>query len=127
MRPIAADHSAGLLARLVSLGAPAGDLLLMSMLLRLVTSPGGRSASYRFLIGAFGLTLGTDVLYSVVNTIAVYAGGAMDAGWMAAYVLFGAASAPATPWPATAARSSACSSSAPPRRRRHGSWTGCAR
>lgn len=91
MRPIAEDHSVGLLARLVSLGAPAGDLLLVSMLLRLVTSPGGRSASYRFLIGAFGLTLGTDVLYSVVNTVAVYEGGAMDVGWMAAYVLFGAA------------------------------------
>jgi diguanylate cyclase (GGDEF)-like protein len=91
MRPIAEDHSIGLLARLVSLAAPAGDLLLMSMLLRLVTSPGGRSAGYRFLIGAFGLTLGTDVLYSIVNTIAVDEGGAMDAGWMASYVLFGAA------------------------------------
>lgn len=91
MRPIAEDHSIGLLARLVSLGAPAGDLLLLSMLLRLVTSPGGRSASYRFLVGAFCLTLGTDVLYSAVNTIASYEGGAMDAGWMASYVLFGAA------------------------------------
>lgn len=91
MRPIADDHSVGLLARLVSLGAPAGDLLLIAMLLRLVTSPGGRSASYRFLIGGFACTLGTDVLYSIVNTVAVYEGGAMDAGWIASYVLFGAA------------------------------------
>ncbi|GAA3190716.1 GGDEF domain-containing protein [Dactylosporangium siamense] len=91
MRPIAEDHSISVLARLVSLGAPAGDLLLISMLLRLLASPGGRSASYRFLIGGFAFTLGTDVLYSVVNTIAVYEGGAMDAGWMASYVMFGAA------------------------------------
>jgi diguanylate cyclase (GGDEF)-like protein len=91
MRPIAEDHSVGLLARLVSLGAPAGDLLLISMLLRLLASPGGRSASYRFLIGGFAFTLGTDVLYSVVNTVAVYEGGAMDAGWLLSYVLFGAA------------------------------------
>ncbi|MDG6108976.1 GGDEF domain-containing protein [Dactylosporangium aurantiacum] len=91
MRPIAEDHSVGLLARLVSLAAPAGDLLLIAMLLRLVASPGGRSASYRFLIGGFAFTLGTDVLYSVVNTVAVYEGGAMDAGWMTSYLMFGAA------------------------------------
>ncbi|MFC3987164.1 GGDEF domain-containing protein [Actinoplanes siamensis] len=91
MRPITQDDSLGVLARLVSLAYPAGDLLLLIMLVRLITTPGARTASYRLLIAATGAQLVSDIGYAVVNMFTVYTDGILDAGWLAMYLLWGAA------------------------------------
>jgi diguanylate cyclase (GGDEF)-like protein len=91
MRPIAADESLTVLQRLVALAYPAGDLLLLVMLVRLLTTPGARTASYRLLIAAIGAQLVSDIGYAVVNMFTVYTDGILDAGWLAMYVLWAAA------------------------------------
>jgi diguanylate cyclase (GGDEF)-like protein len=91
MRPIAADASMTLGPRLISLAYPLGDVLLLAVLARLLTSPGARSASYRMLGAALLLQLGADVVYAGLSALGGYTGGLLDLGWMASYVLWGAA------------------------------------
>jgi diguanylate cyclase (GGDEF)-like protein len=91
MRPIVQDDTLGLTTRLVSLAYPAADVLLIAMAVRLITSPGARSASYRLVCGALGLSLFADISYAVVNMISSYDGGVMDAGWLLSYVVWGSA------------------------------------
>ena len=91
MRPIAHDHSLDLISRVVSLAYPAADVLLLAMVVRLLTSPGARSTSYRMLCGALSLLLSADIAYAVVNMISKYDRGVMDAGWLLSYVLWGTA------------------------------------
>ena len=64
MRPIASDPSLTAGTRLISLAYPLADVLLLAVLARLFTSPGGRSASYRLLGAAVVLQLGTDIVYA---------------------------------------------------------------
>ncbi|GID28819.1 hypothetical protein Abr02nite_38020 [Paractinoplanes brasiliensis] len=90
MRPIAADESLSVLERLVALAYPAVDLLLLIMLVRLLTTPGARTASYRLLVAALAAQLVSDIGFAVVNMFTVYTDGVFDAGWLAAYVLLAA-------------------------------------
>jgi diguanylate cyclase (GGDEF)-like protein len=91
MRDIAADESLSLAARLISLGYPVVDLLLLMMVARLFTSPGARTASYRLFAGGLLVLLGSDITYSVLTTFYEYSGGLFDLGWLTAYVLWGTA------------------------------------
>ncbi|AGL14186.1 diguanylate cyclase [Actinoplanes sp. N902-109] len=91
MRPIAVDDSMGVLQRLVSLAYPAGDLLLLIMVVRLFTTPGARTASYRLLVTAIVAQLVSDIGYAVINMFTVYTDGVLDAGWILMYLLWGAA------------------------------------
>ena len=91
MRPIAADESLSVLERLASLAYPAGDLLLLIMVVRLITTPGARTASYRLVIAALAAELVSDIGYAVVNLFTTYSDGILDAGWIGMYVLFSAA------------------------------------
>jgi diguanylate cyclase (GGDEF)-like protein len=89
MRPLAADTELTGLEKLVLIAYPAGDVLLIAMVARLLTTPGARTASYRLLIAALMLTLAADIPYAYVTTTGVYDGGLMDAGWLLSYVAFG--------------------------------------
>jgi diguanylate cyclase (GGDEF)-like protein len=91
MKPIAADPSLSLSERLISLAYPLGDVLLLAMAARLATSPGARTIAYRLLGLALVLVLGADVGYAVLNLVSSYEGGAIDAGWLLSYVVWGAA------------------------------------
>jgi diguanylate cyclase (GGDEF)-like protein len=91
MKPIATDPSLSLLERLISLAYPLGDVLLLVMVARLVTSPGARTAAYRLLSLALLLVLGADVVYAVLNLVSSYEGGLVNAGWLLSYVVWGAA------------------------------------
>ncbi|MDR7327382.1 MULTISPECIES: GGDEF domain-containing protein [Catenuloplanes] len=91
MRPIAADESLTVLQRLVALAYPAGDLLLLVMVVRLATTPGARTTSYRLLMAAIGAQLVSDVGYATVNMFTVYTDGVLDFGWILMYLLWGAA------------------------------------
>jgi diguanylate cyclase (GGDEF)-like protein len=91
MRPITLDASLDPATQLISLAYPIADVLMLAMAVRLFTTPGARSASYRLLVGALLLLLGSDVAFSVVTTFASYTGGLMDAGWLLSYVVWAAA------------------------------------
>ena len=91
MRPIAADESLSVLERLAALAYPAGDLLLLIMLVRLLTTPGARTTSYRLIIAALVAELISDVGYAVINMFTTYTDGVLDAGWLLMYLLWAAA------------------------------------
>ena len=87
-------HVAGLTAlqRVVSVGYPLGDVLVLSMLARLVVGGGLRITSTRLLVvGALGL-LGADVCYGWIQLNGSWkVGGPVDIGWAMFYVAWGAA------------------------------------
>jgi diguanylate cyclase (GGDEF)-like protein len=83
-------HSADpVFTRLVGVAYPAGDILLLALLVRLVTVPGARTASFRLLAGAVAALLLADMTYAVISAHADYDGGATDLLWLASYVLWG--------------------------------------
>jgi diguanylate cyclase len=91
MRPIGADSTASVLEKAVGIAYPAVDVLLLAMLVRVFTSPGARTMSFRFLLLAGGLLLTADIGFSLVTLYSEYDGGVLDAGWLLSYVLWGAA------------------------------------
>src|SRR6266540_2336970 len=60
IRPIAADSSLSLVARVVSIAYPIGDLLVLAMVARLLVGNGSRSLAFRLLAGALVLYLVGD-------------------------------------------------------------------
>ncbi|NJC72343.1 GGDEF domain-containing protein, partial [Planosporangium thailandense] len=90
MEPLATDSSQGIAARIISVAYPAGDVLLLAMLARVLTTPGARTPSYWLLAAAQGMTMFADVGFSVLNTATGYETGAFDATWLVAYLLLGA-------------------------------------
>jgi diguanylate cyclase (GGDEF)-like protein len=86
----AADMSQ--LARLVSAAYPAMDLLLLAVAARLVLGAGTRTPSFRLLTLGLVLLLTTDTWYGVQNVLGTYRdGNVLDAGWLLAAALLGAA------------------------------------
>jgi diguanylate cyclase (GGDEF)-like protein len=77
--------------RLASMAYPVGDVMLLTMLARLIIAPGARTASYRLLVGSLGVLLIVDIVYLYVQTAGLYQGGLIDLGWLSSYVLCGAA------------------------------------
>ena len=86
------DVGGSVLDRLVSVAYPLGDVLVLSMLLRLIGSGGVRIRAMQLLIvGAAGLML-ADVLYGVIQLHGVWnVGGPVDSGWVIFYLAWGAA------------------------------------
>jgi len=82
----------GLMARIVSVAYPVGDVMILAMLARLVTGGGLRFASMRFLVtGAIGL-MGADFLYGLAQINGVWnIGGPVDLGWALFYATWGLA------------------------------------
>ena len=91
MAPAATDASAGLLARLVSLAYPLLDVLLLALLVRLLFSAGLRNPAFQLATLALLLQLASDVVYAAMNLLGQYEPGPVDAGWLACYLLWGAA------------------------------------
>jgi diguanylate cyclase (GGDEF)-like protein/PAS domain S-box-containing protein len=87
-------HADGLtvVQRVVSVSYPLGDVLVLSMLARLVVGGGLRIVATRFLaLGAFGL-LAADVLYGLIQLNGTWkVGGPVDCGWAIFYTAWGTA------------------------------------
>jgi diguanylate cyclase (GGDEF)-like protein/PAS domain S-box-containing protein len=87
-------HLSGLshLAKGVSIAYPLGDLLLLGAAIRLSVDHGKRATAFRLLVASIVALLATDSAYTralldnTYNHQLIY-----DAGWIAYYVLFGAA------------------------------------
>ncbi len=87
-------HHAGdsYLSRFVSMAYPTMDVLLLAVAVRLVIGKGGRPLAFYLLTASILCLVLTDVAYGIVELTGTYnVGGGLDAGWMSAYLLWGAA------------------------------------
>jgi diguanylate cyclase (GGDEF)-like protein len=89
--PIVRSGEGTAISRAVGLAYPAGDVLLLAMVVRLVIGAGARTVAFRLLVGAGVLLYLADTTFSVLSARSAYEGGAVDPLWLAAYVLWGAA------------------------------------
>jgi diguanylate cyclase (GGDEF)-like protein/PAS domain S-box-containing protein len=93
MAPTAADSASTLVQKLVSMGYPFMDLVLLTVVVRLVISPGRRGVSFYLMpLAALSLFL-TDFVYSYIGVqgIVYDQSGYLEAGWAMFYILWGAA------------------------------------
>ncbi|HEY5553936.1 MAG TPA: GGDEF domain-containing protein, partial [Cellulomonas sp.] len=89
--PLVRSGAGTAISRAVGLAYPAGDVLLLAMVVRLVIGAGARTMAFRLLVGAGVLLYLADTTFSVLSARSAYEGGAVDPLWLAAYVLWGAA------------------------------------
>src|SRR4051812_7134376 len=90
--PYLHDGSLGLLGKLTSVAYPLGDVLLLSAAIRLSVDAGRRQASFYLLAASIVALLFTDFFYGLATlhgTFDLQLG--YDVGWIAFYLLFGAA------------------------------------
>jgi signal transduction histidine kinase len=90
--PYAQDGSLSTSAKLTSMGYPLMDLLVLSVAVRLAVNRGGRGKSYYLTITAIGALFVSDAVYGWLQLHSGYqTGGLLDGGWIAFYLLWGAA------------------------------------
>jgi diguanylate cyclase (GGDEF)-like protein/PAS domain S-box-containing protein len=93
MAPTAADSASTLLQKLTSMGYPFFDLVLLTVVVRLVIGGGRRGLSF-YLLPAAALSLFlTDFVYSYISVqgLVYDQSGYLEAGWATFYLLWGAA------------------------------------
>lgn len=89
--PYFSSPATPLLTRVVSAAYPVADLLLLSVLIRLLVSPGSKTASFRFFALGFMATFASDVVFGVHSLHSTDHLSVVDAGWMTAYAFAAAA------------------------------------
>ena len=89
--PIARDDGQSLIARVIGIGYPAADIVVLAFLVRLLVGSGQRTVAFRMLTAATGLLLVADTAFAVINATSSYQGGVVDLAWLASYVLWGTA------------------------------------
>ncbi|WP_337061795.1 GGDEF domain-containing protein [Kineococcus sp. G2] len=90
MQPTLADGSASVPTRVLAALYPVGDVLLLALLVRLLTSSGARTASFRLLGAGILIMLFSDSAYQVQSLDGVYSP-VLDVGWLASYACIAAA------------------------------------
>jgi diguanylate cyclase (GGDEF)-like protein len=81
-------HSAG--AAAVAAAYPAMDILLVAALVRLVSTPGGRSTAFRYLLTALLLLIAADTLAAAFDLYSTSQFGGVDYLYLFSYVAWGA-------------------------------------
>lgn len=85
-------YASGDFASLVSMAYPTMDVLLLAVAARLMIGGGVRSRSFVLMVASVFVLILTDVGYGIIERNGSYhAGGWLDAGWMGASLLLGAA------------------------------------
>ena len=90
-RPTIGGYGDSPLAAVVAVTYPFADILLVGLLIRLVTTPGGRSRSFRLLVTALALIAVADTLLTVLNLVAWGSTTYLDPLWLLSYAACGAA------------------------------------
>jgi diguanylate cyclase (GGDEF)-like protein/PAS domain S-box-containing protein len=90
--PLAHNGALPLGTKLVAIAYPLSDILILGIAVRLVVGSGRRSAAYYMVIGALTVVLVADSAYgwSLLHGV-LGIGTLLNAGWIAAHLLFGAA------------------------------------
>ncbi len=92
MSPYAHDASLTLQVKLTSMAYPIMDLLLLAVTIRLAVGGGKREKSFYLLVTSVCVLFVTDSVYAWLLLHGGYqTGGLLDAGWIAFYLLWGAA------------------------------------
>jgi diguanylate cyclase (GGDEF)-like protein len=95
IRPVADDSSLSLVARVVSIAYPVGDILVLAMVTRLLVGAGSRTPAFRLLAAALLLYLVGDATWAVINYVGLEPGPVavrlLQMNFLTAYVLVGAA------------------------------------
>ncbi len=90
-RPTIATYQDSPTAALVAISYPVADIVLAGLLIRLVTTAGGRTRSYRLLVLALVLLIVADTASSALQLLTFADSQPLDYLWMASYLLWGAA------------------------------------
>jgi diguanylate cyclase (GGDEF)-like protein/PAS domain S-box-containing protein len=90
--PYLHDDTMGVVAKLVSIAYPLGDILLLAATIRLAVDSGRREPAFYLLALSIVALLVTDFAYGVVTLQGAYDGQViLDVGWISFYLLWGAA------------------------------------
>ena len=90
--PYAHDPTMSLLPKLVSIGYPMGDIILLAAVIRLAVDAGKRRPSFYLLTASIVTLLSTDFVYGILTLHNNYNHQLwLDAGWIFFYLLWGAA------------------------------------
>jgi diguanylate cyclase (GGDEF)-like protein/PAS domain S-box-containing protein len=90
--PYLHDGSMGVVAKLVSIAYPLGDILLLAAAIRLAVDSGRREPAFYLLALSIVALLVTDFAYGVITLEGAYDGQVvLDVGWISFYLLWGAA------------------------------------
>jgi diguanylate cyclase (GGDEF)-like protein/PAS domain S-box-containing protein len=90
--PYLRDDALSAIPKLVSIAYPLGDILLLAAAIRLAVDAGKRAPAFYLLAGSIVTLLLTDFVYGIVTLNGTYTGQLwLDAGWIAFYLLWGAA------------------------------------
>ena len=90
--PYIHDHTLSLLPKLVSIGYPMGDIILLAAAIRLAVDGGKRRPAFYLLIAEIVSLLVTDYLYGLLTLHNVYNHQLwLDGGWIFFYLFWGAA------------------------------------
>jgi diguanylate cyclase (GGDEF)-like protein len=91
LHPVAAESATSTLERWISTTYPAADVLLLALLARLFTAPGGRTASTRLIGAAAVLVLAADTAFSLVSLYWNADLPVINAGFLLSYLCWAAA------------------------------------
>ena len=90
-RPTIATYQDSPAAAAVAVSYPIADIVLAGLLIRLVTTTGGRTRSYRLLVLALVLLIAADTASSALQLLTFADSQPLDYLWMASYLVWGAA------------------------------------
>ncbi len=90
-RPTMDDYRDAPLAAAVAATYPLFDILLVGLLVRLATTPGGRTRAFRLLVTSMGLLAVADTLCTALNLTSWGSTRQLDLVWLLAYATCGAA------------------------------------
>jgi diguanylate cyclase (GGDEF)-like protein len=90
-RPTIETYQESALAAAVAVSYPIADIVLAGLLIRLLTTSGGRTRSYRLLVLALVLLILADSASSALQLLTYDATDPLDYLWLASYVAWGAA------------------------------------
>ena len=92
IQPSLHDDELSLVAKLVSIAYPVGDILLLAAAIRLTVDSGTRRPAFYLLVSSIVVLLATDFAYGLVTLAGAYDGQVwLDVGWLGFYLLWGAA------------------------------------
>jgi diguanylate cyclase (GGDEF)-like protein len=91
MRPGLAAAEGSRIAQVLAAAYPLGDVLLLALLVRLLTTGGARTVAFRWLVGANALLLVADSAYQYTTMTGADAHGLITLPWLLGYVAFSAA------------------------------------
>jgi len=91
--PTWSAHDEPMFNRLVGIAYPLCDLLLFAVLMQLATSGAARNTTFRLVAGSVGAMLAADAVFAAGAFVPAIAAHTylLDVGWLASYVLWGAA------------------------------------